>query len=107
MCEEPEEVMALFEYMCDFYTEVTRRIWPYVKPDVLTLMDDTAAWAAPFISREMYHDMVLPFHDRQAKFGRMQESPLPCTTVEKQKSLWKICVELVSMPGIRHRPATI
>ena len=70
MCEEPEEVLALFEYMCDFYTEVTRRIWPYVKPDVLTLMDDTAAWAAPFISREMYHDMVLPFHDRQAKFGR-------------------------------------
>ena len=76
MCEEPEEVMALFEYMCDFYTEVTRRIWPYVKPDVLTLMDDTAAWAAPFISREMYHDMVLPFHDRQAKFGRDAGIPI-------------------------------
>ena len=43
MCEEPEEVMALFEYMCNFYTEVTRRIWPYVKPDVLTLMDDTSS----------------------------------------------------------------
>ena len=35
-----------------------------------------AAWAAPFISREMYHDMVLPFHDRQAKFGRDAGIPI-------------------------------
>ncbi len=70
MAEEPEEVYAMFDYMCDFYTEITRQIIGYVKPDVLTLMDDTAAWRAPFISQQMYHDLVLPFHDRQAKFGR-------------------------------------
>ena len=76
MCEEPEEVYALFDYMCDFYTEVTRQIWPYIQPDVLTLMDDTAAWRAPFISKQMYHDLVLPFHDRQAKFGRDAGIPI-------------------------------
>lgn len=70
MSEEPEEVYALFDYMCDFYTEVTRRIWPYIKPDVVGLTDDTAAWGGPFISAKMYHDLVLPFHDRQAKFAR-------------------------------------
>lgn len=76
MMEEPEEVYALFDYMCDFYTEITRQIWPYVKPDVLCMMDDTATWRAPFISDEMFHDLVLPFHDRQAKFGRDAGVPI-------------------------------
>ena len=76
MYEEPEEVYALFDYMCDFYTEVTRNIMPYVQPDVLTLMDDTAAWQAPFISEQMYRDLVLPFHDRQARFGRDAGIPM-------------------------------
>ncbi len=76
MYEEPEEVYALFDYMCDFYTEVTKRIWPYVQPDVLTMMDDTAAWGAPFISPKMYRELVLPFHNRQAKFGRDAGIPI-------------------------------
>lgn len=76
MYEEPEEVMALFDYMCDFYTEITRQIIDYVQPDVLTLMDDTATEHAPFISPEMYREMVLPFHDRQAKFGRDRGIPI-------------------------------
>lgn len=87
MAEEPEEVYALFDYMCDFYTEITRQIIGYVKPDVLTMMDDTAAWRAPFISKQMYHDLVLPFHDRQAKFDVTWESPLPCTTVVRRNRL--------------------
>lgn len=76
MYEEPEEVMALFDYICDFYCKVAENIMPYFQPDVLTLMDDTAAWANPFISPEMYHEMVLPFHDRQAKFGRDAGIPI-------------------------------
>ncbi len=77
MYEEPEEVMALLDYICSFYEEVARNIMPYYKPDVLTLMDDTAAWKNPFISPQMYHDMILPFLDRQAKFGR--EAGIPIT----------------------------
>ena len=76
MYEEPEEVMALFDYICSFYEEVARNIMPYYEPDVFTMMDDTAAWRAPFISPEMYHDMVLPFLDRQAKFGRDAGIPI-------------------------------
>lgn len=76
MYEEPDEILALFDYMCDFYTEVTRQIMPYVQPDVLTMMDDTATWRAPFISTEMYRELVLPFHNRQAKFGRDAGIPI-------------------------------
>lgn len=74
--EEPEEVKALMEYMCDFYCTVCERIIDYIKPDVITLMDDTASWNAPFISHEMYREFFLPYYDRQAKFGRDRGLPI-------------------------------
>lgn len=77
MHEEPEEVYALFDYMCNFYVEVAEKIMPYYQPDVYTMMDDTATWKAPFISPKCYHDLVLPFLDRQAKVGR--EAGIPIT----------------------------
>jgi len=74
--EEPEEVKALMEYMCDFYCTVCERIIDYIKPDVITLMDDTASWNAPFVSHEMYREFFLPYYDRQAKFGRDRGLPI-------------------------------
>ncbi len=74
--EEPEAVMELLDYICRFYEDVARHVMPILKPDVLTMMDDTAAWGAPFISEQMYHDMILPFLDRQAKFGRDAGIPI-------------------------------
>ncbi len=70
MYEEPEEVQALLTYICDFYIEVAENTIDLYKPDVLTLMDDTAAWANPFISRDMYEEFLIPCHDRYAKMGR-------------------------------------
>lgn len=87
MHEEPEEVYALFDYMCDFYCEVTKQFWPYLEPDVLTLMDDTAALGAPFISRETYCELVLPFHDRQAAFGRDAGIPITMHNCGKCESV--------------------
>ena len=77
MFEEPEEVKALFEYLCDWYCEIAEHVMPILKPDVFTLMDDTAAWANPFISPERYHELVMPYHKRQAAFGR--DNGLPIT----------------------------
>jgi hypothetical protein len=76
MYEEPEEVMALFDYMCDFYCTVAEHCMPYYQPDVFSLMDDTAAWGAPFISAGMYHELVFPYLNRQAKFGRDAGIPI-------------------------------
>jgi hypothetical protein len=52
--EEPEECQALLEYVCDFYCDVIEKCIDYYKPDVYTMMDDTAAWANPFISMNMF-----------------------------------------------------
>ena len=76
MFEYPEEVEELFDYICSFYEKVAENCIDYYKPDVLTLMDDTAAWANPFISDDMYRELVLPFHDRIAKFGRDRGLPI-------------------------------
>ena len=70
MFEEPDEVMALFDYICDFYMQVADNVIDIYKPDVLTFMDDTAAWGASFISPQMYKDLLIPFHDRWAQRGR-------------------------------------
>lgn len=70
MYEEPEEVMALLDYICTFYEEVARQMIPYVQPDILTMMDDICTWRAPFMSLDMYEEIIMPFTNRQAKIGR-------------------------------------
>ncbi|MDR2615943.1 MAG: hypothetical protein LBC28_05120 [Oscillospiraceae bacterium] len=62
MHEEPEEVRALLEHISTFYLEVTKDIFHYVKPDVYILMDDDAAYRAPFFSLETYRELIKPFH---------------------------------------------
>ncbi len=74
--EEPEEVEALLDYMCTFYCTVCEHYIDYLKPDIFTMMDDTASWNSPFISHDMYREFFLPCYDRQAKFGRDRGIPI-------------------------------
>jgi hypothetical protein len=60
--EEPEEVLALLTHISKFYLEATKDLFRYVKPDVYILMDDDAAYRAPFFSLEMYRTFFKPFH---------------------------------------------
>jgi hypothetical protein len=66
MYEEPDEVTALFDYVSEHYLNVMRRQLRYVKPELYTIMDDDAAYRAPFFSVEMYRRLVKPFHKRHA-----------------------------------------
>jgi len=76
MYEEPDEVYALFDYISDFYCEVTENIMKYYKPDTYMMFDDTAAWQAPFISAEMYHELCAPFYHKQAQFAKDAGIPI-------------------------------
>ena len=67
--EEPEEVYALMDYVCTFFCKVSDSIIDYIQPDIVGLMDDTAAWANPFISVQQYRELFLPFHRRQAQWA--------------------------------------
>ncbi len=60
--EEPEEVKELLEYVSEFYLLVLKQQIRYIKPDVLGLMDDDAAYRAPFFSVPMYQEFFKPYH---------------------------------------------
>ncbi|MCQ2530543.1 MAG: veratrol--corrinoid protein metyltransferase [Lachnospiraceae bacterium] len=62
--EEPEECEELFQYLSDFYVDVVNRSIDYYQPDIMSLVDDTAAWGNPFISVEMYEKFLLPHYKR-------------------------------------------
>ena len=69
MFEEPDEVIALFEYLSDFYCDIAKKAVHYYKPDVFNVTDDTATATNPFISPEMYRSLVKPYHARLAQIG--------------------------------------
>ena len=67
--EEPEECMALFDYLCTYNETVAKNLIGYIKPEIYGVSDDTATARSPFISREMYRNIIMPFHARMAKIG--------------------------------------
>jgi hypothetical protein len=69
MYEEPEEVKALMEYLCDFFTAVARKCIDYYNPDIFDMSDDIAAWKNAFISVEMYRELIKPSAVRQASIA--------------------------------------
>ena len=62
MYENPDEVKELLTHISKFYTMVLKKQMQYLKPDVYILMDDDAAYRAPFFSVDMYRDLFKPFH---------------------------------------------
>ncbi len=76
MYEEPEEVMALMDYLGSFYDEITRNLIDRVKPDIFSIADDTATALNPFISPDMYRELIKPFHARQCSFAQERGIPV-------------------------------
>ena len=61
MHEEPDEVIALFEHVSEFYIMVMKQQMYWLKPDIFGLMDDDSAYLAPFFSLEMHRKLIKPF----------------------------------------------
>ena len=60
--EEPEEVKALLTEISKFLLMVAKKQMQYLKPDIYYLMDDDAAYRAPFFSVKTYKEIFKPFH---------------------------------------------
>jgi hypothetical protein len=67
MSMEPEEVMALWDYMCSYYETVLKNTLEYIKPDIVMIVSETSNQNNPFFSLDMYRSMVKPFEERLAK----------------------------------------
>ena len=94
MYEEPDEVKALLEFLCDFYCDVMEHYAAHCDPDIWNLADDTAAWAAPFISPEMYREFLIPLYDRQAKIGRDRGLPISMHNCGKSECFFDDLVKI-------------
>ena len=66
IAEEPEEVYAMFDYLCTYSEEVIKNVIRSYRPEAICIPDDTATARAPFISLNAYRTLVKPFHARIA-----------------------------------------
>jgi hypothetical protein len=62
--EEPEEVKALMDYLCDFAVETTKKYIQYYRPDFGFLGDDIAHEHNPFLSLPMFQELIAPYWRR-------------------------------------------
>jgi hypothetical protein len=69
LAEEPEECMALFDYLCTYHGTIAKNLAGYIKPDILGVSDDNATAKYPFISLDMYQRLFVPFLSRITKIG--------------------------------------
>ncbi len=76
MYEEPEEVLALMDYLSKFYDNITKNLIGYIKPDIFSIADDTATSLNPFISPEMYRELIKPFHASQCNIAANMGIPV-------------------------------
>ena len=106
MYEEPEEVVALLDYLTEFYFDVCKRCIDYYEPDIFAIADDTATWKNPFFSPEMYRELIKPFHARIAQLAIDRGIPVEmhdCGRCEDFIDDWR---DLVLFHGIPRKPQT-
>ncbi|KPU44269.1 methylcobalamin:coenzyme M methyltransferase [Oxobacter pfennigii] len=65
--EDPETCKELLNFLADYYVPFIDKSIEYYKPDMVYLLDDTAAKMNPFISLEMYRDIFKPIYSRLTK----------------------------------------
>jgi uroporphyrinogen-III decarboxylase len=66
----------LYSYLADFYDEVTRQALTYFKPDILGITDDTATMSNPFMSRQVFQDVIKPYHVRLGRLAQDRGLPV-------------------------------
>ena len=66
MYEEPQAVKDLLHFMADFYVPYLEKTLDAYKPDLYYMLDDTAAKDNPFVSVEMYRDILKPVYQKLA-----------------------------------------
>jgi len=62
--EEPEEVKAMMEYFTDWSVEMSKKYIHYFKPDFGFIADDIAHERNPFLSLEMFQELIAPYWRR-------------------------------------------
>ena len=73
---DPEEVKAMLNAMVDFLEPHFEKMLDYLKPDIWSMADDTAAKETPFFSPEIYKDVFLPIYHRLSDCATRRDIPV-------------------------------
>ncbi len=76
MYEEPELVKEILEYVSEFYVFILKKSMYYIKPDIVSFMDDDSSERAPFFSLEMYREFFKPYHKRHCDIALENGLPI-------------------------------
>ncbi|MBR5995243.1 MAG: hypothetical protein IK026_01485 [Eubacteriaceae bacterium] len=76
MYENPDEIMEMLEYVSQYYMLVLKQSVYYVKPDIISIMDDDAGDKAPFFSAEMYKKFFKPYHKKHTDIAKEIGAPV-------------------------------
>lgn len=76
MYEEPETVKELYNFITDFYMPIIEKSVEYYKPDIFYILDDSATKLNPFVSVEMYRDLLKPIYLRLSEPARDRGIPV-------------------------------
>lgn len=74
--EEPEIMCDILDYMVSYIEPHIMANIEYYKPDLFILLDDTATARAPFISLDMFRELLMPFYKRICKAATDRGIPL-------------------------------
>ncbi|KPU45579.1 methylcobalamin:coenzyme M methyltransferase [Oxobacter pfennigii] len=67
LLEEPESCKELINFMIDYYMPFIEKAVDVYKPDMVYILDDTAAKLNPFISLDIFQDIFVPAYARLLK----------------------------------------
>jgi hypothetical protein len=76
LIEEPEACAELFDYMAKFYEPYIEKTVEYFKPDIVYLLDDTAAQRDPFFSTDVFRKLFKPIYTRYNKAANDRGIPI-------------------------------
>lgn len=64
MWEDPDEVYAFFEYICEHMEKAIDYLVKYYKPDMMLMSDDFCSANGPMIAFSLYEELIRPFYVR-------------------------------------------
>lgn len=76
MYDEPEIIHDIMNYMMDYLIPHMEACMDAYEPDLFYILDDTATQRAPFISMDMFEEMVLPYYIRMTRLCRERGVPV-------------------------------
>ncbi|MDR2516798.1 MAG: hypothetical protein LBC88_05385 [Spirochaetaceae bacterium] len=76
LVEEPETCRELLDFMADFYMPYIEKTIEYFRPDIVYLLDDTAAQRDPFFSISVFRDIFKPVYARYGKMAKDRGIPI-------------------------------